>query len=100
MEAYLKCFKYFMHTTRGLRRIGSAALDLAYVACGRFDFFFEYSLQKWDMAAGILLVTEAGGIVTDFNESDKYLDNGSIIASNTLIYPEVLKVIKPEFFIF
>ncbi|MBL7831882.1 MAG: inositol monophosphatase [Saprospiraceae bacterium] len=97
MESYLRCFNYFMRKTRGVRRIGSAALDLAYVACGRFDFYFEYSLQKWDMAAGVLLVTEAGGVVTDLKGQNRFLDNGSVIACNKLVYPKVLEVIKPEF---
>lgn len=97
MESYLRCFRHFMHTTRGVRRIGSAALDLAYVACGRFDFYFEYSLQKWDMAAGILLVTEAGGVVSDLRGGENFLNNGSIIASSKNIYEKVLEIIKPEF---
>ncbi len=97
MDSYLRCFRHFMHTTRGVRRIGSAALDLAYVACGRFDFYFEYSLQKWDMAAGILLVTEAGGKITDLKGNNNFLNNGSIIASSDMIFSKVLEVIKPEF---
>ncbi len=67
MPDYLKALTSFAKGTRGLRRMGSAAIDLAYVACGRFDAFFEYSLQPWDIAAGLLLVTEAGGNVSDFN---------------------------------
>ena len=66
MPAYLEVLTAFALGTRGLRRMGSAAIDLAYVACGRFDAFFEYSLQPWDIAAGLLLVTEAGGLTTDF----------------------------------
>lgn len=66
MPAYLEVLTAFAQGTRGLRRMGSAAIDLAYVACGRFDAFFEYSLQPWDIAAGLLLVTEAGGLTTDF----------------------------------
>jgi len=97
LDAYLRCFRSFMLTTRGLRRIGSAALDLAYVACGRFDFFFEYSLQKWDVAAGIVLVKEAGGIVTDLTGTDQYYNNGCIIASNRGVFDKALEVIKPEF---
>lgn len=97
LDAYLRCFRHFMLTTRGVRRIGSAALDLAYVACGRFDFFFEYSLQKWDIAAGIVIVKEAGGTITDLIGTDQYYQNGCIIASNTGVHPKALAVIKPEF---
>lgn len=97
MEAYLRCFRYFMHNTRGVRRIGSAALDLAYVACGRFDFYFEYSLQSWDMAGGILLVSEAGGMVTDIKGGKEELTNGSVIASNPHVFQAVLEIIQPEF---
>mgnify|MGYP000017410753 FL=1 len=67
MPNYLVALTAFAKGTRGLRRMGSAAIDLAYVACGRFDAFFEYSLQPWDIAAGLLLVTEAGGSTSDFN---------------------------------
>ncbi len=97
LDAYLRCFRSFMLTTRGLRRIGSAALDMAYVACGRFDFFFEYSLQKWDIAAGIVIVKEAGGIITDLTGTNQYYENGCILASNPGVFAKALEVIKPEF---
>jgi myo-inositol-1(or 4)-monophosphatase len=67
MDAYLASLKHFMQNTHGLRRLGSAATDLAYVACGRFEGFYEYCLQPWDVAAGAFLVQQAGGKVTDFN---------------------------------
>jgi myo-inositol-1(or 4)-monophosphatase len=69
MDAYLRALTVFAKGSRGLRRMGSAAIDLAYVACGRFDAFFEYSLQPWDIAAGLLLVQEAGGVASDFQGS-------------------------------
>ncbi|HMV23462.1 MAG TPA: inositol monophosphatase family protein [Saprospiraceae bacterium] len=97
IESYIRCLRYFMKKTRGIRRIGSAALDLAYVACGRFDFFFEYGLNNWDIAAGSILVKEAGGTVTDINGGDNYLCNGSILASNGFVHQKTLHIIKPEF---
>jgi len=72
--------------SRGVRRLGSAATDLAYVACGRFDGFFEYGLSPWDVAAGAVLVQEAGGKVTDYSGGDKYIFGGEILASSTAIY--------------
>ena len=89
VEPYLKTLKHFMLETRGVRRFGAAAVDLAYVACGRFDAFFEYSLSPWDVAAGILLVQEAGGRVSDFKGGDNFLYGKEIIAANSGIFEEV-----------
>jgi len=75
--------------TRGMRRMGSAALDLAYVACGRFGAYYESSLNAWDLAAGALIVQEAGGIVTDFQGKDQFLKNGHIISCAPHIYEQV-----------
>ena len=86
-----------MKSTRGLRRFGSAALDLAYVACGRFDAFFEYSLHAWDVAGGILLVQEAGGKVSDFKGGKDYLFGKEIIASSTHLHTEVSRLIIKKF---
>ena len=97
MEAYLECFRYFMKNTRGIRRIGSAALDLAYVAAGKFDFFWEYKLQTWDIAAGTLLVQEAGGIVSEIDGGDQFLKSGHCIASSPQLHPEILEIIKTAF---
>jgi len=83
--AYLQTLSWFMQNSRGLRRCGAAALDLAYVACGRFDCFFEYSLAPWDVAAGALLVEEAGGRVSDFSGGDQYLFGREILATNAHI---------------
>jgi len=77
-----------------VRRTGSAALDLAYVAAGRLDGFWESSLGPWDMAAGSLLVREAGGFVGDFNGDEKFLDSGKIIAATTKVYPSLLKLMN------
>ena len=94
---YLEALSVFMQVTRGIRRLGSAAVDLAYVACGRFDAFFEYSLHAWDVAAGAFLVQEAGGQVSDFLGGDDYLFGGEIIASNLGVYNDVLRVLSESF---
>lgn len=80
LETYTDILKYFMKRTHGLRRMGSAAVDLVYVACGRFDGFFEYNLNPWDVAGGAFIVQEAGGTVTDFQGEGNYLFGESIIA--------------------
>jgi myo-inositol-1(or 4)-monophosphatase len=97
LPGYVDALEQFMQKTRGIRRFGSAATDLAYVACGRFDAFFEYSLNPWDVAAGILLVQEAGGHVSDFSGGEDYLFGGEIIASNLDIYNDVLAIINEEY---
>jgi len=93
LDKYLEAFGYFMQNTRGIRRLGSAAVDMAYVACGRYDGFFEYSLNPWDVAAGALIVKEAGGIVTDFSGGDNYLFGKKIIASNPFIAKSLQEVL-------
>jgi myo-inositol-1(or 4)-monophosphatase len=85
LDEYLALLKWTMTNARGVRRLGSAATDLAYVACGRFDSFWEYDLKPWDVAAGALIVKEAGGVVTDFNGGNNYIFGGEIIASNALL---------------
>jgi myo-inositol-1(or 4)-monophosphatase len=85
-----------MQKTHGIRRMGAAAVDLAYVAAGRFDGFYEYNLNSWDMAAGTLLIKEAGGIVTDFKGGDNYLFGGDIIAAAGA-HPELVQVISENF---
>jgi myo-inositol-1(or 4)-monophosphatase len=82
-----------MKGTHGLRRMGSAAVDLAYTACGRFEGFFEYNLKPWDVAAGALIVKEAGGLVTDFNGGSGFLFGRQIVAGNQ-VQPDMLKMIK------
>jgi len=77
-DAYLKVLKHFMFGTRGVRRLGSAAIDLAYVACGRFDAFYEYGLNAWDVSAGAILIEEAGGRITDFSLGTKHLTGEEI----------------------
>jgi myo-inositol-1(or 4)-monophosphatase len=77
-----------MRNTRGIRRIGSAASDLCYLACGRFDVFFEYNLNAWDVAAGALIVKEAGGTICDFKGGNNWLHGKEIIATNSLVQKE------------
>lgn len=95
LQTYLEVFTYFTQNTRGIRRWGAAAVDLAYVACGRYDFFFEYSLQSWDIAAGAVLVQEAGGVVSDFAEGDLYLQGREILAANKTIHQLALPIVAP-----
>ena len=84
MEKYLNILKYLMQNAHGVRRLGSAAVDLAYVAIGRFEGFFEYNLNAWDVAAGALIVKEAGGKVSTFSGGDDYVFGKEIIASNEI----------------
>lgn len=93
MQKYLRILESLMTQTHGLRRMGSAAIDLAYVACGRFEAFYEYNLNSWDMAAGVLLIQEAGGVVTDFQGGDEFLFRGDVLAGCG-VHPEVIKVIQ------
>lgn len=88
LDSYLYLFKDLMKTTRGIRRLGSAAVDLAFVAAGRFELFFEYGLHPWDVAAGAFLVQQAGGKVTDFKKENNFLFGSQIIASNGLVSDE------------
>jgi myo-inositol-1(or 4)-monophosphatase len=94
MAQYLKVLEFFMVETRGMRRMGSAAVDLAYVACGRFDGFFEHALHAWDIAAGIILVKEAGGKVTDFKGGDNYLFGREIVAANSAYFDSFFSVVN------
>lgn len=93
MEAYIETLKAFLRASQGMRRMGSAAIDLAYVACGRFEGFWENKLSAWDIAAGALIVQEAGGKVTDFVGGDNYLFGRQLIASNEKIHLEMQNLI-------
>jgi myo-inositol-1(or 4)-monophosphatase len=95
IDEYLKMFRVMTQRTAGLRRAGSAALDLAYVACGRLDGFFEKGLQPWDIAAGSLLITEAGGIVANYAGESDYLDKGNVIAGTPKIFAQMLAQLGP-----
>jgi len=93
--AYFRTINQFLKVSNGIRRLGSAATDLAYVACGRFEGFFEYQLNSWDVAAGAFLVQQAGGVVTDFQGKDNFLFGREICASGK-IHEEMIKIIQME----
>jgi myo-inositol-1(or 4)-monophosphatase len=86
-----------MKHTHGIRRIGAAAADLCYLACGRVDAFFEYNLNPWDVAAGALIVKEAGGTVSDFKSQQNWLFGKEIVATNTFLQPVINTIIKENF---
>ena len=96
LAAYLEMFKALIADSAGIRRPGSAALDLAYVAAGRFDGFWEIGLNPWDMAAGILLIREAGGLVSDFLGGHDYMKSGNIVAAAPKLFPVMLREIRPH----
>ena len=83
-----------MSTSAGLRRTGSAALDLAWTAAGRFDGYWERGLHAWDLAAGIIILREAGGYVSDAEGGQRMLESGSVVAGNEAIHRKLLKLIK------
>ena len=95
LDTYLETFKALFPMTAGIRRPGSAALDLAYVAAGRLDGFWEIALNEWDIAAGALLIKEAGGLVGDFSGGDEYLDSGNVVAGTPKVFKEILQTINP-----
>lgn len=97
VERYMKVFQTFTERTAGLRRPGAAALDLVYVAAGRYDGFWEFGLSAWDMAAGALIAQEAGAIVADADGSERYLDSGNIVVATPRVYREMHAVIGPLF---
>ncbi len=96
VDDYIEAMKHLMKTTRGIRRLGSAAIDLAYVAAGRFDAFFEHALHAWDVAAGVFIIQQAGGKVTDFNGGNNWLFGGEIIASSSNYFEEFFQVINSK----
>ncbi len=95
LEPYSKSIAVLASQCAGIRRAGAAALDLAYVAAGRLDAFWEIGLAQWDIAAGVLLVREAGGLAADIDGSDNYLDSGNIVCGNPKCFKAVLQVVKP-----
>jgi len=97
IDHYLTLFKNIFLEVSDIRRAGSAALDLAYVACGRFDGFFEIGLAPWDCAAGSLLIEEAGGISTNFGGGEDCLSTGNIVAGNHLTHPLIVEKVKKVF---
>lgn len=97
LDAYLQVFKEMMKSTAGLRRLGSAAADMAYTAAGRFEGFYEYGLHPWDIAAGIIIVKQAGGTVTDFKGGDKALFGKELICGNRHIHKNMQEIISRFF---
>jgi myo-inositol-1(or 4)-monophosphatase len=94
LDLYMRQLGTMMKTCSGVRRAGAAALDLAYVACGRMDAFWELGLSPWDMAAGALLIQEAGGLVGDLNGDSGYLESGDIVAATPKIFPALLEALR------
>lgn len=97
LDCSLKTLKELLPRTSGIRRPGAAALDLAYVACGRFDGFWETGLKPWDLAAGCLLIREAGGLVSDLDNRGDYLDSGNLVAGNPHVQPLLLAVVRKHY---
>lgn len=97
LPRYLLCFEEIFIQCSGMRRCGSAAIDLCYTAKGRFEGFWELGLSRWDMAAGSIIVREAKGMVSDFGGGDRYLESGFIIAGNQEAHRELLKIVKNHF---
>ena len=96
LEAYLGMFRKLTMECAGIRRAGACALDLAYVAAGRLDGFWEIGVMEWDMAAGVLLIKEAGGVVTDFSFNDNYLQSGNLIAGSPKMHQLMYQHIEPH----
>ena len=97
IDQYLALFKELTPKCAAIRRPGSAALDLAYVACGRYDGFWEIGLSPWDMAAGALMIKEAGGLVTDYAGEEKFMDRGSIVTATPKIFPALFKTVQAHY---
>ncbi|MBN2697378.1 MAG: inositol monophosphatase [Bacteroidales bacterium] len=94
LAEFMESLRWFMKNSNGLRRLGSAATDIAYVACGRYDGFYEYGLNAWDIAAGTLILREAGGAVSDFNGTGNFLHGGELVCSNGKIHKEFVNTVK------
>ena len=97
MQKYLETLRILMIGTQGMRRMGSAAVDLAYVACGRFDGFFEYGLHAWDVAGGAFIVQQAGGKISDFSGNDNFIFGKEIIASSSNLFQPLFDVVNKNF---
>lgn len=95
VDTYIEIFRDLILKTSGMRRCGSAALDLAYVAAGRLDGFWEFGLKPWDISAGTLLVLEAGGLVSDMHGNNEFLEKGDLVAGNLKIHKQLLEIVKP-----
>jgi myo-inositol-1(or 4)-monophosphatase len=94
LDRFMETMQFFMRNSHGLRRLGSAATDIAYVACGRFEGFYEYGLSPWDVAAGIIILEQAGGKVSDFKGGSDYLFGEEIVAANSEVFDELLECVS------
>lgn len=97
IKEYMEFFEHLMRHSRGIRRLGSAAMDLAYVACGRYDGFYEYGLKPWDVAAGTIIVQNAGGMVADFSGGDDFVFGKEIVSVNAQVADEFISLIQRYF---
>ena len=96
LDGHVNTVKEIVLHSQGIRRTGSAASDLAYVACGRFDGYFEYGLNPWDVAAGAFIAQQAGAIVSDYRGGTDYLFGGEILAASKNVYPRLLDILKSK----
>ena len=94
MRSYIDCLEHFLRHSHGVRRLGSAAVDLAYVACGRFEAFYEYGLSPWDVAGGAFILQQAGGRLSDFSGGDNFIFGKELVAANSAIFNEFLKTVQ------
>lgn len=94
MRPYIDCLEHFLRHSHGVRRLGSAAADLAYVACGRFEAFYEYGLSPWDVAGGACILQQAGGRLSDFSGGDSFIFGKELVAANSAIFNEFLETIQ------
>ena len=94
MKPYINCLEYFLKNSHGVRRLGSAAVDLAYVACGRFEAFYEYGLNPWDVAGGAMILQQAGGRLSDFAGGGKFIFGKELVAANSAIFCEFLEIVQ------
>ena len=94
LQPFLKAFEGIFSQSAGIRRMGSAAIDLAYTACGRFEGFWEMALKPWDISAGVLMVEEVGGRVTDFTGGNTYFQSGNVVAGHPVIHEKMIAVTR------
>jgi myo-inositol-1(or 4)-monophosphatase len=93
-DRYMELFAWFCRNTHGVRRLGSAATDIVYIACGRFDAFYEYGLHPWDVAAAAVILREAGGRISDFSGNERHLTGEEIVAASSKVFHEILKIVS------
>lgn len=96
-DPLVECIRHWIKNARGIRRLGAAALDLCFVACGRLDFYYEMTINIWDIAAGVIIVEEAGGTITDFYGGKDYFDKKMVIASNSNFHEQIKSVIIEKY---